>query len=84
MSKKTFESIICQLREKWGNYDSEILFTKEFKEMSPEKREESLEQITDLYLQAYSEEPQGERFMIHAQREAYTEGNSILYDRGDL
>jgi len=81
MSETGIGKILNDLRNKWGNYDSEILFTKEFKEMSPEEREVHIEKIADLYLQEGLIE---ERFMLQAQREAYTEGNSILYDGGAL
>lgn len=52
---KTFEDTINQLKEKWGNYDSEILLNDEVRTMSPEEREKYLEQIADLYLEANSE-----------------------------
>jgi hypothetical protein len=77
---KTLGETITKLKEKWGNYDSEILFTDEVKEMSLEKREEYLEQIVDLYFEADSE---NSRAIIQAQREAYLEGNCNLY-QGDL
>jgi hypothetical protein len=74
---KTLGETITKLKEKWGNYDSEILLNDEVKKMNPEERESYLEQIADLYLQANSENL---RAMIQAQREAYTEGNCSFYD----
>lgn len=79
MSKKTFEDIIKQLKEKWGNYDSEILLNDEVRKMNSEEREEYLGRIADLYLEANSEKLQEGRFIVQAQREAYTEGNCHFY-----
>lgn len=78
---KTLGNTIAKLKEKWGNYDSEILLNDEVRTMSPEEREKYLEQIADLYLEANSETL---RVMIQAQREAYTEGNCNFYNEGDL
>jgi len=68
---------LTKLKKRWGEHDSEILFSDEVKEMSPEERRKSLERIADLYLEAGLQE---ERFIISAQREAYLEGNCNLYD----
>jgi len=74
---KTLGETITKLKEKWGNYDSEILLNDEVKKMDPEERESYLEGIADLYLQANSENV---RAMIQAQRESYIEGNCNLYE----
>ena len=74
---KTLGETLQRLKEKWGDFDSNILLTDEVKEMDPVKREKFLNEIADLYLQADSESSMS---IIRAQREAYTEGNCEFYE----
>jgi len=66
-----------KLKERWGNFDSEILLSDEVRTMGVEERKNYLERIADLYLQ--EAESTDERFMIQSQREAYLEGNCDFY-----
>lgn len=74
---KTLGETLQRLKEKWGDFDSNILLTDEVKEMDPVKREKFLNEIADLYLQADSESSMS---IARAQREAYTEGNCEFYE----
>ncbi|MFA5070871.1 MAG: hypothetical protein WC511_00695 [Candidatus Pacearchaeota archaeon] len=77
---KTLGETITALKERWGEHDSDFLYTDEVKEMSPEKRKAYLEGIANLYFEADSE---NSRAMIQAQREAYSEGNCNFYLEGN-
>ena len=54
-ARKTLGQTFQKLKEKWGNFDSNILLSDEVKNMDPEQRKEYLDGITDLYIQADSE-----------------------------
>jgi hypothetical protein len=73
---KTLGETLTALKERWGEHDSDFLLSSEVRTMRPKERERYIEQIVDLYFEA---ELIDERFMIQAQREAYTEGNCNLY-----